>query len=623
MPRIALMTLPFASSTRPSLQLGLLKAVAEREGWAADTFHFNLDFAALIGRRHYEALCQHRGVQLGDWIFANEAFGEASPDRAGEFIDELTFDIAAAVGHTGEGDAQAWLRDVRDRKTPYYLDKLVASVDWNEYDVVGFTCTFQQSVASFALARRLKAAFPHLVTVFGGANFDSGMGLELIASVDSVDVAVIGEGDLPFPMLLKALGDKEALADIPGVAWRQDDGSVSYTETKTPFNDLDSLPMPDYEEYFERAESLGFFKNISRSQVDLPFESARGCWWGEKNHCVFCGLNASGMQFRSKSPERVLREIEWLSSRHRSLRLESVDNILNRSYLSSVIDPLADKNMNFNIFYEMKSNVSPAEVERLADAGVKRIQPGIESLSTPVLKLMRKGVTALQNINLLRWSKFHGIEVGWNLLWGFPGELAEHYSAQVAVLEEIPHLQPPGGDGRLWLERFSPMFMDRATFGVRNVAPLPSYKQVYPANVDLAEVAYFFDYDVAGCLPVETFDATLQVLSSWRTAWEKSDPPALICQFGPGFMKIDERRPGFAHRSYVVDGVHADLYRRCFTKPRSIRAVSREMGHSEESVLEMVADLAGLGLILREDSKILALALPPTGGWRHLSESRT
>ena len=57
------------------------------------------------------------------------------------------------------------------------------------------------------------------------------------------------------------------------------------------------------------------------------------------------------------------------------------------------------------------------------------VQPGIESLATPTLKLMRKGTTAFNNIRFLADCAVEGVKPVWNLLVGFPGELAETYEA--------------------------------------------------------------------------------------------------------------------------------------------------------------------------------------------------
>ena len=86
----------------------------------------------------------------------------------------------------------------------------------------------------------------------------------------------------------------------------------------------------------------------------------------------------------------------------------------------------------------------------MAQAGVTKIQPGIESLSSNVLRLMRKGVRAIQNVNLLRWAQYYDIDVAWNLLWGFPGETEQDYTEQAightapvssaAAIQRQPHL---------------------------------------------------------------------------------------------------------------------------------------------------------------------------------------
>src|SRR6185295_5173356 len=131
------------------------------------------------------ALAQQRGRLIGDWLFSVEAFGADAPDHDARLLD----DFADELSHVASSPAQArrTLLRARHELVPAYLERLVESQLWDGVRVVGFTCTFQQSVASFALARRLKQRHPGVVTVFGGANFDGEMGLELVRCVDSVD----------------------------------------------------------------------------------------------------------------------------------------------------------------------------------------------------------------------------------------------------------------------------------------------------------------------------------------------------------------------------------------------------------------------------------------------------
>src|SRR5687768_4515073 len=78
---VALVSMPFGPIRRPSIQLGLLKALAVRSGFPARTFHLGLDFAARVGVRSYTRFgTMFRHDLLGDWLFSKEAFGGAAPD---------------------------------------------------------------------------------------------------------------------------------------------------------------------------------------------------------------------------------------------------------------------------------------------------------------------------------------------------------------------------------------------------------------------------------------------------------------------------------------------------------------------------------------------------------------
>ena len=256
---------------------------------------------------------------------------------------------------------------IRNIDVPAYLDALVDSFSWEDAAVVGFTSTFQQNAASFALARRLKQRQPRIVTVFGGANFDSEMGPELVRSIDCIDFAVIGEGDETFPRLLGALAASTGLDGLPGLA-RRVDGKVEVTPPKSASVRLDDLPAPDYDEYFQHAEDLGILPRVGHRGVWLPIETARGCWWGAKHHCTFCGLNGTAMSFRSKSPERVLDELTNQAKRYRSFRFEAVDNIMDPAYLTKLFPVLIQNETDYELFYEVKASLRREQLKLMAQA---------------------------------------------------------------------------------------------------------------------------------------------------------------------------------------------------------------------------------------------------------------
>jgi ribosomal peptide maturation radical SAM protein 1 len=506
------------------------------------------------------------------------------------------------------------LLGVRERDVPAYLDSLLGALPWEDVGVVGFSCTFQQNAASFALARRLKERHPHLTTVFGGANFDGEMGPQLVRSVECVDMAVVGEGDVVFPLLLEALAGGEDLAALPGLA-RRVDGEVVVTPPAPPYREMDALPPPDYDEYFERAEALGVLPRGGRREVWIPFESARGCWWGEKHHCTFCGLNGTGMAFRAKSPSRVREELAWQARRYRSFRFEAVDNILDMRYLDRLLPELIESEADYEIFYEVKANLSRAQLRSLARAGVRHIQPGLESLSTAVLRLMDKGTSASQNVIVLGWAQHSDIHVSWNILWGVRGESERDYADQAALIPHLVHLRPPESADRIWLERFSPLYSRPDAFPVRFRKPDPSYRQVYPERVDLDKVAYFFEYEFRDALPDSTYAPLSEAVRAWSAAWDGDAPrPVLTSWSSPGFLQIYDGRRRGEGGTYTFHDVLADIYLACSDRPIGARAVAERLDLPAEAVREAVREFAERGLMLVDGPRALSLALPAGRG---------
>ena len=204
--------------------------------------------------------------------------------------------------------------------------------------------------------------------------------------------------------------------------------------------DLDMLPFPDFDQYFEQLDAFRPLVNVT---PQLLVETARGCWWGERSHCTFCGLNGSTMAFRSKSPERAVEEIAYLRDRHGVRTISVVDDILDMRYFKTLFPLLERADLDVELFWEVKANLIGGPRRRLRAAGVRSIQPGIESLSDHVLALMRKGTTGLKNIELLKWCREYDVTPLWNLLYGFPGETEADYDETRELIRAIWHLEPP------------------------------------------------------------------------------------------------------------------------------------------------------------------------------------
>jgi ribosomal peptide maturation radical SAM protein 1 len=614
--RIALVCMPFSMADRPSIQVGLLTAIARQAGFQAESHHLNLDLAAQIPDA-YEGLCSHRGRLTGEWLFSIAAFGADAQENDQAYFDAFPEEVRWAEKGNKNAQYLSWLRHTR---LPKFIDDCLVNVDWGKYDVIGFTSTFQQNAASIALSRRIKSRFPDVKIVFGGANMEDEMGLEYARAFPFIDFVVIGEGDDTFPALLRQLARGEPINGLPGLGINSPEG-FRFSGQPSPVLDLDRLPIPDYTEYFER---LGSLKLKHRDQwiFAVPFESSRGCWWGQKHHCTFCGLNGSTMRFRAKSPRRVLSELTTLMDRHQVSMFQATDNIMDMDYVKEVFSLIEKTRTDYQFFYEIKSNLTREQIRVLRYGGVRWLQPGIESLSTRVLKLMRKGCSMLQNVRLLKWANYYRIRVGWNLLWGFPGEHEEDYVGEFEVLKLLSHLEPPNSCGRIWMERFSPIYFDRQQFSASCVRPEASYAYVYPDYVDLSKVAYFFDCELDDTLSDSVHVKTQELVQQWKDVWNSSDAHTLSYRRTLDSLFIDDGRGEAFRGTHTFSGPAAAAYEYCGETMRSSSAVTSHLaveanGHryDREEVRSLLDEFCRRGLMVCEDDQYLALALPANPNW--------
>lgn len=553
MPSGLLVCMPFGALDRPALGLSLLTAEAERAGVACDVRYFTFAFAELVGVMEYAWLVNdlpHEAL-AGEWIFTPALYGPRPAQDAG-YVRE----ILRGRFSLGEAEVSRVMR-ARAYVEPF-LDHCVSAVRWADHDLVGFTSTFQQNIASLALAQRVKAAHPQVAIAFGGANWEGEMGEALHRRFEFVDVACSGEADESFPRLLNTLADGASPAAIPGIVYRAAGRTVA-TPPK-PVEDLDSLPMPDFGAYFRDLDASPCRFDISPR---LLVETARGCWWGAHSHCTFCGLNGSTMAFRSKSPERAISEIRALTEWYGVGTVSVVDNILDLRYVRTVLPALAD-GPPLDLFWEVKANLSRQQVRALADAGVRHVQPGIESMSNHVLELLRKGTTMHRNVQLLKWAREYGVGVEWNLLFGAPGENPGDVATQVRLFRSIGFLDPPGACGPIRLDRFSPYHADPASFGLCNVRALAPYRFLYDVGPpELDRIAYHFEFDYADDHdPFAAIEPCLRAVERWRA--ERAAGGGVWAFDRPDeSLTILDDRPGRPRRSSTLNGWKATIFRAC------------------------------------------------------------
>lgn len=600
--KIILTAMPWHGLETASLPLGILKSCAERcQARHEVVDHYaNLDWADLllaesggdITPEDYDYIA-NVGVwhSIGEWVFAGALYDDPQW-RYQQFLAYLS------ARRVDPGRALR-MRPYADR----FVDATVAHLLGQAPDVVGFTTTFSQNAASLAVARRLKRQRPDLPVVFGGGNCEGPMGDAISRNFKFVDYVVSGEGEYAFVALLDALDSGGPVAGVPGLRWYDEEGKQR-VNPPGPTVPMTRVPRPDYTRWQQAFTGSRVGTMVS---PQLTLEAARGCWWGEKHHCTFCGLNGTSMAFRAKPAAEFFDDLRDMVTRHQILDVVMVDNIMSRDYFTELLPRLRTLDWDVTIRYEVKANLRTEQLALLSAAGVRHIQPGIESLSSRVLQLMEKGVHATQNIQVLRDADDHGLTVDWNILYGFPGETPQDYADLLAQLGALVHLQPPAGITRILLERFSPYF-ERPELGFSWRRPAEQYDHVYDLPRDeLHDLAYQFE-----ATPKGLRGEPERMLCEGVRAWHDRHPgSSLVATPVPAGLLVHDRRQGWPEREYVVESPGALAALNAMRSPRSNTAVldliATADGTDKAAARAVLDRLRVDGLVFEEGGRLVAL----------------
>ena len=609
--RVALVNMPFSYSKFPSIQLGTLSALLKSQHIPVDCHHLNVRFAYKIGVPLYEMICEKRGL-FGEWLFSYLLFRD-NPKRA-EYprLFKPVFEQVAKES----GRPASFFEDMAERAAPQFLTWALTAIDWEQYKIVGFTSTFDQNVASLTMAKLIKDLYPDVTIVFGGANYDGEMGLEYFRAFPFIDHVVVGEGEETFPALVRTILEGRGHSVPNGVTYRQGH-QIRFTPNTSLFRDFTNTGPPDYDDYYRLLAELGeAAQGLDRI---LLYEGSRGCWWGEKHHCTFCGLNAQSMKFRAKSPEQVAQEMTYLSHRYDTARFRLVDNIIDMKYIDNLFGQFAADHCDLDIFIETKSNLHKSQIRTLATGGVKCMQPGLESLSLHQLRAMDKGVTPMQNIICLKWSSYYHIAVSWNILLGFPGETNDDYRSQIKLLPSLFHLQPPESTGRFWLQRFSPYYTRPHEYGIRITGPGMAYEYIYDARqVDLNKIAYDFEYELDNWnVDRQVFQELVDLVQEWQRLVGSNDRPFLYYSKAMNYVTVYDGRNPKAPIRRRFDWPAAEIIEACnetAKSPDQIRTLLASQPHMngrhDEGIDQALAALTAARILYEERGKYFTLAVP-------------
>ena len=508
---------PFVTSRTPILGPHILQSIALEHGYKANILYVNLLLASIIGTELYESISYGQPYRmLGERLFARSAYGLPPLGKS----PELCLNPAQSVFDNG------WPYSIEEFEYKYYktadfdLDtflkieetcfSLVKGVYQTTaslgYKIVGCSTNWEQNNCCIALIDGIKKIQPNVITLIGGSNCEAEMAEGIASLSDSIDYIFSGESESTFADFLK----QYAAGNLP---------SQRVVEGE-PVEDLDNIPLPDYDSYFKQIDC--FFNDNPPKEIVVSCETSRGCWYGK---CFFCGMNGKRMRFRKKEVKKVVKELEQIYIRYPEHRVFLIDKLFPNSFENELLPLLIDNEDTPPITSEHRPGLKLHELISLKKAKINILKFGIEALSTGLLKLMNKGVKSRQNILLLRNTGSVGLFVDWNLLWGFPGDKASFYKETLEIIPLIHHLSPPSVFRHLSLDRFCAYFEKPAEYQIENLRPWAVYNMVYPHWADMQKLSYRFtgDYPCEAHGHPELIKEIAKEIESWRKSWGKSN----------------------------------------------------------------------------------------------------
>ncbi|WP_310601667.1 RiPP maturation radical SAM C-methyltransferase [Anaerosporobacter sp.] len=610
---VCLVQMPFSLLFQPSLALSILKCDVESSGLSCGIDYANLRFAHMIGAKHYERV-QAPGVlyMTGEAVFS-ECAGFANGDNFEEYFQGIE-----GFGREHKKINYFDFNLVKEsffyvkEQVEKFIDETAHYLLSHSPKIIGCSSTFQQNNASFALCKRIKELDSTVITIMGGAQCAADMGVTISEYIPYVDYVFSGEADHSFGELCVKILGGEPWENLPyGTIIKGK--SVIHKAPYAITEDMDAVPVPDYSEYFEALKEYGFDKII---QPTLLIEGSRGCWWGEKNPCTFCGLGSVTRKYRQKSVARVLKELNEQSEKYNIKQFLFTDSILSNEHLRELIPQLKQQDRGYSLFCEIKSNLTEGDIKNLREAGFTFIQPGIENLQDDILQLMHKGNTAIRHIELLRNCRTYGMKVSWNILVGFPGEEKKWLKELLDVMPLLSHLQSPNNLNHIIYQKYSVYTNNPEQYGLE-LEPMKVYDYIYAGNKEFIK-GMAYNYEPCGIEDKEDYydlphkDEVYQQLTKAYYDWSenflrKGDRLQMFTY--PDKIEILDFRQIAKKTYYTLVGIQKEIYSECRTSQKKVFLLEKyKETFAISEIEEAIKYLIEQQLVISIHEEVLALA---------------
>jgi radical SAM superfamily enzyme YgiQ (UPF0313 family) len=293
-------------------------------------------------------------------------------------------------------------------------------------EFIGFSVVDPKERITIELIKSIKKASPRKKIIIGGPVCSTSEQRDLFKDnlQTDVDFFVVGEGEETLCEILRKKTQDKPHGQIAGTAIKHN-GAWSYVERRL-IDPLDAASFPDYK---------SFDLNQYKSGNSMLVEWSRGC----KGHCSFCKNFRLVKGYRCRSADSIYQELCFLKEKHGIEDFTVCDNLMNGNpqQLEEVSHLISKGNLRVSWSGQIAPSLSMSRglFSKMRKAGCFKVQVGVESGSSLVLRKMKKPYTpelAQENIKAARKA---GMDTEIFLLVGFPGETEKEFCSTLNFIK--------------------------------------------------------------------------------------------------------------------------------------------------------------------------------------------
>ncbi|MCX6667987.1 MAG: radical SAM protein [Euryarchaeota archaeon] len=302
-------------------------------------------------------------------------------------------------------------------------------------DAVGMSVYINNYKIAANIAKEIKEIDPDIPLIIGGPHCTL-LGRSVLNQIPNADISVESEGELVILDLVRFFQGTKKLSDICGINYRENN-DIKSSKTLQVINDLDGLPFPA-RHLTEKYDYGNFDGGLLPRKKFTSMITGRGCPF----KCRFCTRfgNIEGWRFRRRSPENIVKEMQEISEKYRSIMIVDDTFLADKKATHAIMDGLIELGLNLDI-YILGARVDTAEPElykKMKKAGVKYVAFGIESGNQDVLDFYNKKITLPQIKKAVRLARKMDFITQGFFIFGAPFETKKHIQNTIKLATSLP-----------------------------------------------------------------------------------------------------------------------------------------------------------------------------------------